>query len=59
MSSTQSDISTVPEPPRIHTIDDFEVIHEIGKGSFGVVKKVVKKDDRSIFALKCLSISLL
>ena len=37
------------------TLDSFERLSEIGSGSFGTVYKVVKKDTRATFAMKCLS----
>ncbi|GAM22973.1 hypothetical protein SAMD00019534_061480 [Acytostelium subglobosum LB1] len=36
------------------TKDDFELMHVIGKGSFGKVMQVRKKDDNKIFAMKVL-----
>ncbi|KAI3406842.2 YPK2 [Candida oxycetoniae] len=36
------------------TIDDFDLLKVIGKGSFGKVMQVVKKDTKQIYALKTL-----
>jgi serine/threonine protein kinase len=34
------------------TLDDFVIKDKLGQGSFGCVYKVVRKQDRSIYALK-------
>ncbi|KAF2275607.1 serine/threonine-protein kinase YPK2/YKR2 [Westerdykella ornata] len=36
------------------TIDDFELLKVVGKGSFGKVMQVMKKDTRRIYALKTI-----
>lgn len=36
------------------TVDDFELIKVIGKGSFGKVLLVKKKDDGQVYAMKIL-----
>lgn len=36
------------------TIDDFDLLKVIGKGSFGKVMQVIKKDTKQIYALKTL-----
>lgn len=39
------------------TMNDFEIVKQIGKGSFGVVYKVKRKKDGEIYAMKCINIS--
>lgn len=41
------------------TINDFEILSELGKGSFGFVYKVRRKSDYKIYALKKVSFSKL
>ena len=41
------------------SIDSFQVLEEIGSGSFGTVYKVIKKDSNQMFAMKRLSRKLL
>ena len=36
------------------TIDDFDCIRVIGRGAFGEVRVVRKKDDRQVYALKIM-----
>ena len=36
------------------SVDDFILLKVLGKGSFGKVLLVKKKDDRKIYAMKCL-----
>jgi len=38
---------------------DFEVIKDLGAGSFGAVKLVRKKDDCQVLAMKTVSLSRL
>ncbi|GMM40157.1 serine/threonine protein kinase [Hanseniaspora uvarum] len=48
---------TVDYKPSVNkklTIDDFELLKVIGKGSFGKVMQVKKKDTQKIYALKAL-----
>ena len=33
------------------SINDFEILNELGKGSFGLVYKVRRKNDNEIYAL--------
>lgn len=40
--------------PQSHTIEDFELLKVIGKGSFGKVMQVRKKDTSRIYALKTI-----
>lgn len=42
------------EPTRSLTIDDFDLLKVIGKGSFGKVMQVRKKDTNRIYAMKIL-----
>jgi len=37
------------------TVDDFQLLHTIGKGSFGKVLQVRKKDNGQIYAMKILN----
>jgi hypothetical protein len=46
-------ISREPETRKV-TIDDFELLSVIGKGSFGKVMQVKKKDTGNIYAMKTL-----
>ena len=49
-------LSTVPgRPNKIITIDTFVVLKVLGRGSFGKVCLVRKKDDERLFALKALN----
>ena len=45
------------ETQSLSTINDFEVIKQIGKGSYGTVFKVKRKKDGQIYAMKCILIS--
>ena len=36
------------------TVDDFELLKVVGKGSFGKVMQVKKKDDGKVYAMKIL-----
>ncbi len=46
---------TVPEKEGEHlTVDDFELVSVVGKGSFGKVMQVRKKDSKQIYAMKVL-----
>lgn len=42
------------EAPRVYSIEDFEVLKELGKGSFGVVNLVRDTQSQELYALKCL-----
>lgn len=37
------------------SLDNFERVSEIGSGSYGIVYKVIKKDTKIQYAMKCLS----
>lgn len=37
------------------TLDDYAILEEIGRGSFGKVYRVMKKSNREVFAMKKLS----
>lgn len=39
------------------TLDDFEILNKIGKGSFGTVYKIKRKADNNIYVLKQIGIS--
>ena len=39
------------------SMKDFDVIKQIGKGSYGVVYKVRRKSDKKIYAIKTISLS--
>ena len=41
----------------ISTQKDFELLKQIGKGSFGTVYRVKRKRDNTIYAMKCINIS--
>lgn len=41
------------------SIDNFEILQELGKGSFGSVYKVKRITDNKIYAMKCVQISSL
>ncbi len=44
----------MPMPARRATLDDFIMMKTVGKGSFGKVVMVRKKDDDKIYAMKIL-----
>lgn len=44
------------ETQSLSTINDFEILKQIGKGSYGTVYKVKRKKDGEIYAIKCISI---
>jgi len=37
------------------TLEDYVILEEIGRGSFGKVYRVMKKSNREVFAMKKLS----
>ena len=41
------------------SINDFEIIKQLGKGAFSTVSLVRRKQDNKIYALKCVQISKL
>ena len=41
------------------SISDFEILKELGKGAFGTVCKVKRKEDGNIYAMKRVKISQL
>lgn len=45
--------------PAISSMQDFDIITELGKGSFGIVFKVKRKTDDNIYALKKVYLSKL
>ncbi|GAM22887.1 hypothetical protein SAMD00019534_060620, partial [Acytostelium subglobosum LB1] len=45
---------TIKKPAKL-TVDDFELLKLVGKGSFGKVLQVRKKDTNDIYAMKVLS----
>ncbi|OMJ82739.1 hypothetical protein SteCoe_16508 [Stentor coeruleus] len=47
--------SPVAEVAEIINFDSFNLLDELGRGSFGIVYKVEKKNTKEIFAMKCLS----
>jgi serine/threonine protein kinase len=54
-SSTPTSSSAEPEEPKKVGIPDFELLKVIGKGSFGKVLQVRKKDTGKIYAMKVLN----
>ena len=53
-SSTTEDDTTFYDTPKT-TLDDFELLKVIGKGSYGKVTLVKKKDTGKLYAMKSLS----
>ena len=45
------------ETQTLTTMNDFEIIKQIGKGSYGIVYQVKRKKDNQIYAMKCICIS--
>ena len=45
--------------PQSSSLSDFEILSQLGKGSFGFVYKVRRKSDNIIYALKKVSFSQL
>ncbi|RWS26466.1 serine/threonine-protein kinase 32B-like isoform X1 [Leptotrombidium deliense] len=55
--STSSQTESSLEIPEV-TFDDFQILRAIGKGSFGKVCIVQKKDSRKMYAMKYMSKAL-
>jgi serine/threonine protein kinase len=55
LSATRAAISGSAKQAKEMTVDDFQLMHTIGKGSFGKVLQVKKKDSGQIFAMKVLN----
>ncbi len=36
-------------------LEDFEYVNDVGKGSFGLVKLMINKNDNSKYAVKCIA----
>eukprot|EP01083_Nonionella_stella_P009830 28130_1 len=53
-NQNQEEIYNRAGAPKNCVVDDFVLLKVLGKGSFGKVLLVRKKDDRKIFAMKCL-----
>lgn len=51
---TESKLTKASKKPKV-TVEDFELIKVIGKGSFGKVTLVRKKNDGKLYAMKVLS----
>ena len=47
------------EQPKMIGLEDFDLLCVVGKGSFGKVMQVRKKDTKEIFAMKCMSKELI
>jgi NIMA (never in mitosis gene a)-related kinase len=45
------------ETASVSTLNDFELLKQVGKGSFGIVYQVKRKKDNLVYALKCINIS--
>ena len=52
--SDEDDINEIKQQQNKVTIDDFEFLKVIGRGSFGKVMQVQKKDNKEILAMKIL-----
>ena len=48
-------VSTSSPISEVINFESFTLLEELGKGSFGIVYKVCKKNTSEIFAMKCLS----
>eukprot|EP01103_Thecamoeba_quadrilineata_P008579 TRINITY_DN18314_c0_g1_i1.p1 TRINITY_DN18314_c0_g1~~TRINITY_DN18314_c0_g1_i1.p1 ORF type:complete len:442 (-),score=107.60 TRINITY_DN18314_c0_g1_i1:55-1380(-) len=53
-SATATSASSSDKPKEL-TMDDFQILKVIGKGSFGTVYQVLKKDTQKIYAMKVLN----
>lgn len=49
------DAKGVPEPVKTVSLQDFEIIRCIGKGSYGIVQLVRNKNDGQLYAMKTMS----
>jgi len=58
IEASDLDLDHKPQEPEI-SLDSFDILKELGSGSFGKVCMVQKKDTKKIYALKAIKISQL
>jgi len=51
----ENSMSDMQPPPESVALDDFEILQTIGKGGFGKVVKVAKKDTKKVYAMKIMN----